>query len=220
MLLLHLISTHSSRFKLSNFYLRTVYLAVHAVSRHISHSIYTIQVAVWIWMLTSTRTVLMWSIQFMCFRYSMASMLKGTQLTKVKHVEDQTIHWKQGSILGVGGDRQQTYSVYEYKSSGGEKVPVYIQTGWDAAQTLTIDNQLQYGMNDGLFFLVYHDKSQTPFQHRFVQNFTQKSLYMANALIGARTGGVVDLSWAMGDYLHDFWDDTYVSAVRWTQIVL
>ena len=67
-----------------------------------------------------------------------------------------------------------------------------------------IDGRLQYGMNDGVFFLVFHDKSQTPYQRRFIQSHMQKQLDMANAWLKAYTGGKTDLSWIAGEYLRNF----------------
>ena len=134
----------------------------------------------------------------------MAGVLKGTPLKKGNYKEHISISWKQGSFLGIGGDWSQSYSVYEYIGPNGSPVPVFIQSGWGVPESLTIDSSLQYGMNEGTFFLVLHDKSQAPYQHRFIKNFTQKALYAANALLKAKTGGMLDVAWIIGDYLHDF----------------
>ena len=131
--------------------------------------------------------------------------LKGMQLKKKSFVQKIKIEWKQGSFLGLGGDVSQDYNVYEYKSPNGAVVPVFIQKGWDAPDTLTINNELQYGMAEGVFYLVFHDKSQTPFQHRFIQTIPQQALYTANNFLKQVTKGTLDLSWSFGEYLHDFW---------------
>lgn len=134
----------------------------------------------------------------------MASVLKGLTLQKNARKDHITISWKQGSFMGIGGDRRQSYNVYEYIGPNGSPVPVFIQSDWDIPENLTIDSRVQYGMNEGILFLVLHDKSQTPYQHRFLTNFTQKALYAANALIKSTTGGKMDASWIVGDYLRDF----------------
>ena len=134
----------------------------------------------------------------------MASALMGMTLTKERQVQTIDVSWKQGSFLGLGGNRSQRYTVFEYKSPNGAPIPVYIQSGYSAPDRLTVNNSLQYGMSDGVFFIVYHDKSQTPYQHRFTTNFYQKAAYLANTALKTTTVGLVDLSWAVGDYLHNF----------------
>lgn len=134
----------------------------------------------------------------------MASAFMGMTLTKEKQVQTIDVSWKQGSFLGVGGDKSQRYTVFEYKSPNGAPIPVYIQSGYSAPDRLTVDNRLQYGMSEGVFFIVYHDKSQTPFQHRFTTDLYQKAAYLANEALKMKTHGLADLSWALGHYLHDF----------------
>ena len=130
--------------------------------------------------------------------------LKGMALKKKSFVQKINIEWKQGSFLGLGGDVSQQYIVYEYTSPNGAVVPVFIQKGWDAPDALTINSELQYGMAEGVFYLVFHDKSQMPFQHRFIQTIHQKALYTANNFFKKVTRGTMDMSWAIGEYLHDF----------------
>ena len=139
-----------------------------------------------------------------CRSTNMANLLKGTTLRRGNFRETIAISWKQGSFLGLGGDRGQSYNVYEYLGPNGSTVPIFIQSGWDAPAGLLVDSRLQYGMNDGTFFFVLHDKSQTPYQHRFIQNFIQRSLYTGNSYLRAVTGGKVDAAWIVGDYLRDF----------------
>ena len=134
----------------------------------------------------------------------MAAAFKGMTLTKEKELQTMDVSWKQGSFLGIGGDMSERYTVYEYKSPNGAPFPVYIQSGYSAPDRLTVDSRLQYGMSEGVFFFVYHDKSNTPYQHRFTTNLYQKAAYLANELLKWKTHGLADLSWAVGDYLHDF----------------
>ena len=64
-----------------------------------------------------------------------------------------------------------------------------------------VTSDLQYGMNNGAFFIVYDKSENKPFQHRFIQNDMQKSLYQAHAYV--KSAGI-DLSWIAGDYLRRF----------------
>ena len=130
--------------------------------------------------------------------------LKGMVLKKKSFVQQIKVHWKQGSFLGYGGDMSQQYNVYEYTSPNGAIVPVFIQDGWSSPDILKIGHDLQYGMSEGVFYLVYHDKAQTPYQHRFVQNLLQMALYTANGILKQVSKGWVDLAWPIGEYLHDF----------------
>ena len=129
------------------------------------------------------------------------SFIKGQTLTLKSKLQTVTVKWKQGSVLGLGGDRTQNYVLCDYTTSGGQSIPVYVQSGYDIPQGLTVNSSLQYGMLDGVLFFVLHDKSQTPFQHRFMTNALQNFAYAANEILKMAKG--VDLSWVAGDYLHD-----------------
>lgn len=128
------------------------------------------------------------------------SQLKGETITLKEQGGAVKIQWKQGSFLGVGGDRTQTYRLCTYALSSGSEIPVYIQTNYSVPDEMDIDSKLQYGMQEGVIFYVYHDKEQKPFQHRFRSNALQKFAYMANAITKLKG---IDLSWVAGDYLHD-----------------
>ena len=129
------------------------------------------------------------------------SFLKGQTLTLESKGRTVTVNWKQGSVLGFGGDSKQDYALCKYSTSGGETIPVFIQSGYDIKRKLTINSSLQYGMQNGILFFVYHDKSQTPYQYRFMTNDLQKFAIFANELLKLARG--VDLSWVAGDYLHN-----------------
>ena len=129
------------------------------------------------------------------------SFMKGKTLTLKSKGKTVTVNWKQGSVLGFGGDRSQNYVLCDYTTSRGKSVPVYVQGGYDIPRSLTVNSSLQYGMQDGVLFFVLHDKSQTPYQHRFRTNDLQKFAYVANEILKMAKG--VDLSWVAGDYLHD-----------------
>ena len=127
------------------------------------------------------------------------SQLKGQVLALKRKGETIQVYWKQGAVLGFGGDRSQSYTLCVYELNGSE-FPAYIQTGFDVPQKLTIDSRLQYGVQEGVLFFVYHDKEQTIYQHRFRTNSLQKLAYGANEYL--KTMGV-DLSWVAGDYLRN-----------------
>ena len=129
------------------------------------------------------------------------SFMKGQTLTLKSKGQTVTVNWKQGSVLGFGGDRSQNYVLCDYTTSGGQSIPVYVQGGYDIPRSLTVNSSLQYGMQEGVLFFVLHDKSQTPYQHRFTTTALQKFAYAANEILKMAKG--VDLSWVVGDYLHD-----------------
>ena len=97
----------------------------------------------------------------------MGSLLKGETLKLRGERGTITIHWKQGSVAGFGGDRSQTYVLCEYATHNDYSVPIYIQKGYEIKQNFTIDFRFQDGAQDSVMFFVYHDKSQTPYQQRF-----------------------------------------------------
>ena len=132
----------------------------------------------------------------------MVELMRGMEVKKKEALGKFIITWKQGSILGVGGDRSQMYNLFAYETPQGGKVPVYIQDGYDIPNKMVCHGRLQCGMNDGVFFLVYHDQEQKPFQHRFSQHVAEKELYQANDWL--KSTGVDGLSRIAGDYLRDF----------------
>ena len=132
----------------------------------------------------------------------MAEFVRGMQLEMQQATGIITIHWKQANILGIKGHRSQTYYIYTYETPQGTKVPVYIQDGYNGPDKMVCNKKLQCGMNDGVFFLVYHDQEQKPFQHLFVLEHTLKMLYQGNDWL--KSMGVRDFSWITGDYLRDF----------------
>jgi len=130
-------------------------------------------------------------------------MLRGLTLNKNNRVGAVTVNWIQGGVLGLGGQRSLSYDLYNYSNPSGALCPVYIQSGWEAPQVLTLDDRVQFGCNKGIIFLVLHDKENTPYQHRFITKGMQENLYTANAALKQWTGGWVDLSWVKGDYLRN-----------------
>ncbi|XP_053409108.1 uncharacterized protein LOC123560283 [Mercenaria mercenaria] len=132
----------------------------------------------------------------------MADLLRGLKLTNKGKKDTVTVSWKQGSFIGFGGDRTQVYELYEYETPQGSLLLVYIQKDFDTPDILVCDGRIQYGMNNGVLFLVYHDKEQKPYQHRFVSNQMQKAAYLVNELVKKQAYGL-DLLWVAGDYLRD-----------------
>ena len=53
--------------------------------------------------------------------------LRGETLTLTSKGETVTVNWKQGSFVGFGGDRSQTYVLCDDTTGNGNSVSVYIQ---------------------------------------------------------------------------------------------
>ena len=124
--------------------------------------------------------------------------LKGETLEFREKRETLTIHWKQESLFGIGGNKTQTYVLCEYATRNENIVPIYIQEGYEIKQNFTIDSRFQYGLQDKVMFFVYHDKSHKPYQQGFRCDGLQKFVYAANELL--KMVGV-DISWFAGEYL-------------------
>ncbi|KAJ0122135.1 hypothetical protein J7T55_002647 [Diaporthe amygdali] len=118
-------------------------------------------------------------------------------------------------------DRSEDYYVSKYtnKSGNGEDL-VFVQASklnelaaksqGDEKYTLVIDDAWQYGQQkDGSKrFLVYHDKNNKPYQHRFVENFIKQAGGKAVDVItglGYPADKIEDIaSRFVGDYLKTF----------------
>ena len=95
-------------------------------------------------------------------------MIERKTLSFEEDYGKKTIHWKQGSFLGWGGDREQAYWDAEYSLSPGTNVRVFKQISFgQPAQSITINSDYQYGHVDGKLILVHHDKEQWPYEDRF-----------------------------------------------------
>ena len=111
-------------------------------------------------------------------------MIKGKTLSLEEEYGNFTINWKQGSFLGFGGDRQQTYWNTKYSLSPGADVRVFKQKSLGLpSKSIKITSEYQYGNVNGKLILVYHDKEQTPYQGRFCYDCT--------------------VDWSDGEYLKD-----------------
>jgi len=131
-------------------------------------------------------------------------IFKGKTLQKKSQDEKVTIEWKQGSILGIGGDQSQKYSICTYEFPGGGNVLVYINVTWEIPDKLLVDEKVRYGMNNNILFLVLDDLNHNPYQHRFVKSGIETTLYLGNEWLKKTTDGYVDLSWVAGEYLSHF----------------
>lgn len=119
-------------------------------------------------------------------------------LTKDSRNSTINIEWSQ-----MFRTKKQTYDVYTYMAQSNP-VPVFIQSGYDAPTTLTVNHKLQYGSQEGVLFFVYHDKGQKPYQHRFNSGGLLKSLGKHGSdWIKSLTKGYVDFASWVGEYLHD-----------------
>ncbi|KAF7535381.1 hypothetical protein G7054_g5440 [Neopestalotiopsis clavispora] len=127
-----------------------------------------------------------------------------------------TIKWSQSFK-----DRSEEYYVTKYtnKSGSGEDL-VFVQASkvnelaaksqGDEKFTFVIDDSWQYGQQkDGSKrFLVYHDKNNKQYQHRFVENFITQAGNKAVGIIsglGYPAGDIQSFaSRFVGDYLRNF----------------
>ncbi|CAL4116369.1 unnamed protein product, partial [Meganyctiphanes norvegica] len=133
-------------------------------------------------------------------------------------IRREHIEWKQGSILGVGGDCSQDYTLVLAQEQGHKKEFVYIQKSYPHESLINMCD-LQCGSYEitngqmGVFF-VYHDKSQKPSQNRFglkANGIDNQILKAINEDIGSRSlpGYTVQSSlWHFNglrtNYLHDY----------------
>ena len=68
------------------------------------------------------------------------SQLYG-KTAQFKHtVRTTTVQWKQGSFLGIGGDRSQTYHECHY-TIDGQILVVFVQSDMDIPKPITINNR-------------------------------------------------------------------------------
>ncbi|KAG9187008.1 hypothetical protein G6011_10116 [Alternaria panax] len=145
--------------------------------------------------------------------YVPAECLVGDERKKV------TVSWSQ-----MMRTRTQEYWVcnYQVKSGGNLDGVIYIQTdkvdefkskktGGDEF-TLTVDNTFQYGQNKEQTkrFLVFHNKDNKPFQHRFVATtlsaFGKKGADIVRDLGFKGSADFVEghAKDLFGDYLHNY----------------
>ena len=74
---------------------------------------------------------------------SIASFFKGKTAAFDSQVATiKTIKWKQGCVVGIGGDRAQTYRECYYKLDGNTVV-VFVQSDMDPPKPLTLDKKVQ-----------------------------------------------------------------------------
>ena len=121
---------------------------------------------------------------------TISSLSKGQTLQFQSRKKTIQVEWQQWFF-----QRSQTYVLCEYMLNG-KQIPVYIQQGYSIPENLTVDSRLQYGSQSDIMFLVYHDKSQKPFQHRFIAE-------LGSSWLKQYTYGVLDPSAYVGEYLHD-----------------
>ena len=151
---------------------------------------------------------------------------KGDDITVYKSAVDdgqtETIKWRQGKM------REAEYVVVD-ASLGNNDVPLFIQSAkkgefLDRCNTssdndkickVKVDNRFQYGIdkNKENSFLVFHNKTNKPYQHRFFTESTIRRLisaaksgskgigYLPAKAFDKFLGGTKSF---LGDYLRDF----------------
>lgn len=79
------------------------------------------------------------------------SFLKGTQLTFVKDVKPVTINYRNW------GAKSAEYNLRIYKSPVlNADVNVFVASNYTFEETITIDENVQFGVEKGVIFLVKH----------------------------------------------------------------
>ena len=76
---------------------------------------------------------------------SISALLKGKKAKLVENRGLKQIAWKQGSILGFGGDQIQQYyeCIYSVEDNDEGKVPVFIQKEISPPDVMELDSALQ-----------------------------------------------------------------------------
>ena len=138
--------------------------------------------------------------------------LLGTNLKLVEHIKNVSFDYKNGSFLGFGGDQSGTYSVCSYADTKNGKLQylIFIESGREIPQQMTISKDWQYGLENGMIFFVIHGnerKKHGIYQWRFMKAAGEIGLkkdifiYTYGAI---KENLKVDLSWIAGDALRDF----------------
>ena len=145
-------------------------------------------------------------------------------LYKERFVRSEDVNWKQGSFLGIGGNREEEYNLYLYKN-GHDLYFFYFQEGYETPETLDLCNVNGYhqygtlvpGSGSEGYFSVIHDTDNTPYQRRFklglkgADGFSETILRLTANLpheVGFKGfnlgtfGGYV--SWVVGNYLRNW----------------
>ncbi len=91
---------------------------------------------------------------------SLTGIFKGKTVEFDSVVETKTIHWKQGSVLGIGGDRSQTYKECHY-TLDGQILIVFVQSDWELPKPLTMDDKLQVRRALVVLHAVYYPFKKT-----------------------------------------------------------
>ncbi|KAJ6636405.1 hypothetical protein Bhyg_14995 [Pseudolycoriella hygida] len=131
------------------------------------------------------------------------SQFRGLKIERKTKLESVSISWKQGSLLGFGGDQTHIYKVYIYAFENGANILLFCQDSMSPPYTIEIDEKLQCGFQNGEMFLVLHDKSRTPFQFRFVENENTIAAWAAYGMKQLKHFVGYDFSWVAGEYLRD-----------------
>ncbi len=66
--------------------------------------------------------------------------MQGKKLKYVKDICRETVKWKQGSFIGFGGDRSQTFTIHEYRMEGdaANGLIVYVSDKYHKENILTV----------------------------------------------------------------------------------
>ena len=83
---------------------------------------------------------------------SLSSLLRGKSAKLVENRGIKLIVWKQGSFLGIGGDRHQRYHecAYSLEDNDESKLPIFVQDGINPPDVIELGLKLQ------VFFFIIH----------------------------------------------------------------
>ncbi|CAO2651425.1 Nn.00g039950.m01.CDS01 [Neocucurbitaria sp. VM-36] len=128
--------------------------------------------------------------------------------------KETTVNWQQSF-----SSRSQQYYVCEFvnKDQGDERGMIFIQKSFldqfksrsgNSDYTITVDDWFQYGQKDKNGtgrWLAFHDKSQKPYQWRFLENTVTKYSDWILKTFGDKIPiDIGILKNFFGDYLHSF----------------
>ncbi|KAK1989896.1 hypothetical protein LX36DRAFT_460039 [Colletotrichum falcatum] len=140
----------------------------------------------------------------------MSSLIgKGDTIRITDELGKITVNWSQG-----GREQQEYYTPFHFQvtKGGSSSGIIFVQTNRHHALiqkairvedylSVQVDETFQYGdsSDQSKRFLVFHDKTNKPYQHRFVEN---PLTVIAAKAVGKELVGLVKP--AFGDYLHHF----------------
>lgn len=69
------------------------------------------------------------------------SQFRGMKIERKTKLESVSISWKQGSLLGIGGDETHIYKVYVYNFENGANILLFCQDSMSPPYTIEISEK-------------------------------------------------------------------------------